>query len=587
MRIWKRITSMLAARRLPGALSLRSFLMSHFVYVIVPFLIIMVMNQIHANHVVRDQVANSGKSMAQIQTSIIDAQLKDLSVYLINLAQNNNDMVLLSGDYQGDMRHFATVRLISRLRQDAVGYGSLGNFFLIDEKLDKYYTIRDGFLPKTVYDPGFAAINGYFSSGTLKEDGSAKWTAIESDGQYFLVRSVKNGNIRVGVFVQADFLLSKLEINHDLDHSAFIITARDGRSMSTSAFSSAGRIPLPDDPDDSILLTMDKPYIVVCEPFKAGNFVLAVIVPDQSVLLRMPWLVLLTVSLLCLIVLFIPYTYILLKNNLFGPISNIILAMNRLKSGDIDTQIEANSRFREFQAIHDTFNEMGRRIKGLKIDVYEERLGRQNVELDYLRLQINPHFLLNSLNMIYGLCQTKNYQLIQKLTLSLSEYFRYMYQSDSRFMSVEKEISHVRSYLDVQEMRFPGQFTYEIEYADSLSSYEIPTLLIQTFVENCLKHGKSDDGQALHVRIALGAFLKRPENRSMIWIEIIDTGNGFPQDVLDIIKQMKPIERENGLHIGIWNAMRRVELLYPGYGEVSITNNEYFGSTVRITLPLK
>ena len=103
----------------------------------------------------------------------------------------------------------------------------------------------------------------------------------------------------------------------------------------------------------------------------------------------------------------------------------------------------------------DTFNTMMDEIHKLKINVYEEQLATQRSELKHLQLQINPHFLFNSLNIVYHLASVKNLALIQEMILCLVQYFRFMFRSNSHFVSLSDELDHTRNYLTIQQMRFP------------------------------------------------------------------------------------------------------------------------------------
>ncbi len=104
--------------------------------------------------------------------------------------------------------------------------------------------------------------------------------------------------------------------------------------------------------------------------------------------------------------------------------------------------------------VNHTFNGMMEQIQELRIHVYEEQLNKQKAELQHLQLQINPHFFMNSLNIIYNLALVKNYALIQEMAISLVQYFRYMFRSNLTFLPLKDELQHIRNYIRIQELRF-------------------------------------------------------------------------------------------------------------------------------------
>ena len=101
----------------------------------------------------------------------------------------------------------------------------------------------------------------------------------------------------------------------------------------------------------------------------------------------------------------------------------------------------------EFQIMNSSFNRMIKEIKELKIDNYEKQIERKNAELRHLQAQVNPHFFLNSLNIIFNLATAGEYRLIQDLAKSLANYFRFVFRSSSYFVTLADEIRHTENYL--------------------------------------------------------------------------------------------------------------------------------------------
>jgi len=258
-------------------------------------------------------------------------------------------------------------------------------------------------------------------------------------------------------------------------------------------------------------------------------------------------------------------------------------AMRRIGEGNLNTRIDPYPTSDEFRIVNETFNKMITQVQELRIHVYEEQLSKHKAELQHLQLQINPHFFMNSLNIIYNLALVKNYGLIQEMALSLVQYFRYMFRSNLTFVPLKDELQHVRNYIRIQELRFPGKLVFEVSAPDFLLDTRIPPLIVQTFVENSIKHAaivSSSIQGAVHIDLDDSG----PDPRLLI--EIRDTGKGFSEEILEQINAGEKIEDEQGDHIGIWHVKRRLGLLYGDEAHISFSNVEPSGAFVEILLPL-
>ncbi len=127
-----------------------------------------------------------------------------------------------------------------------------------------------------------------------------------------------------------------------------------------------------------------------------------------------------------------------------------------------------------------------------------EKLQRsQEAQILYLKSQVNPHFLFNTLNNLYGLTYSKS-DLAPKMVLRLSETMRYLiYETEQKLVPIQKELDFIRNYLELEKMRISSSDNVRISINFQMVSAFIPPLLLLPFVENCFKHGtigKDDDG---------------------------------------------------------------------------------------------
>jgi len=167
---------------------------------------------------------------------------------------------------------------------------------------------------------------------------------------------------------------------------------------------------------------------------------------------------------------------------------------------------------------YEYFNSLKEQEKELKIVRLQQDLTRS--QLDALSSKINPHFLYNTLNSIAGLAGTDGAKT-RDMAIALSKLFRYnLNKEESNYVTVEDELEMVRTYLDIEKIRFDERLLYTIQIAPGLEKELIPRHLLQPLVENAVKHGGSPEGINIHIDI-------RKENDR---IEIAVGDNGKPFD---------------------------------------------------------
>jgi sensor histidine kinase YesM len=177
-----------------------------------------------------------------------------------------------------------------------------------------------------------------------------------------------------------------------------------------------------------------------------------------------------------------------------------------------------------------------------------------NTELEYLKAQINPHFLFNSINTIYFQIDKQNATARETLS-AFSEMLRYqLYECNGKDIPVEKEISYLRNYVELQRMRKDENYAISFVCDESLRGFTIAPLLLIPFVENAFKH-VSHLPDKNEIRI----FLHRKENT--FHINVFNTSD------------MKPRNGADHPGIGLRNVKRRLELLYKDRHVLQIQQN--------------
>jgi LytS/YehU family sensor histidine kinase len=190
---------------------------------------------------------------------------------------------------------------------------------------------------------------------------------------------------------------------------------------------------------------------------------------------------------------------------------------------------------------------------------------KAETELSFLKSQINPHFLFNSLNSVYFLINKENLEA-RKALHKFSDMLRYqLYEVKGTRIPIEKELSYLKDYVDLQKLRKDENYSVEFNCSPEVKGFSIEPLLLIPFVENAFKH--------ISHKTCSANFVKLDMSRS----------NGHFNFM---IENSKEAERTTELHggIGLNNVKRRLELLYPEKHELLINNKE---DSYKVDLKLK
>jgi two-component system, LytTR family, sensor histidine kinase AlgZ len=207
-----------------------------------------------------------------------------------------------------------------------------------------------------------------------------------------------------------------------------------------------------------------------------------------------------------------------------------------------------------------------RRRRLAEVNALRLELVAQEAQMRGLRAQLNPHFLFNCLNSLREMI-VENPESAQKMVNQLSGLLRYSLQSDhAELVALNEEVQAVKAYLDLEAVRFEERLKVRWNISPVAAAAAVPSMLLQTLVENALKHGVSRREEGSEVVIAAW-----PQD-SLLRLEVINSGS-LPQD-----------PSVNG--IGLRNARTRLQLLYGEKGSVVLENIS--GNRVRaaVTLPL-
>ena len=266
------------------------------------------------------------------------------------------------------------------------------------------------------------------------------------------------------------------------------------------------------------------------------------------------------------------------------PITRLTERLSQLGESIPPSEFFISESILEIDKANDKLNKVIFDMQELKIREYHSQLELKKIELNYLKNQIRPHFYLNMLSMIHSMLQTKNYKEIEDLTILTSNYLRHLFMANQDFSELKDEVQHIKDYLEIQRIRYGNNIHFSLDYNSDLQNTLVPSLLLQTFIENTIKHGFSFQDL---FKILLSIKKVKTENSDYIQICIEDNGPGFSEEILSKLNQKQSLITEDGHHIGITNTIERLNLLYPNDYTITFENNEEGGAKILLLIPYK
>jgi two-component system sensor histidine kinase YesM len=231
------------------------------------------------------------------------------------------------------------------------------------------------------------------------------------------------------------------------------------------------------------------------------------------------------------------------------------------------------------------FNKMSIQIHDLINQVLEVRYKQKEAELHNLKMQIRPHFLYNTLELIRAFAELKDNTEIIEMTTALGGLLRYSIKEHNRMVKVKEEMDQIKNYIKIQQIRLGDSFHVEYDVQPEVMQFLTIPIILQPIVENAFQHGLSnqlDDG-LLHISCkAIG---------DMIIFEVFNNGTGIPSEQLRQINELLETEQalelreEVGFGIGLRNVAARIHLTFGEAYGVFVDSEPDGGTTVRIKIP--
>jgi len=539
---------------------------------IVPVCILTMIMSGRAIRMAENQVSGDIQEALNLNMNQLDLYLQNLSRRLYTVSRENEDYVRLMKK-TGDSSEVASMH--TYLRLNGVFADILSEYMWADNVIASF--------PDA----------GFFVSGKTTMNQSDKEMFLNEMEQFDQEKSQRgwfvSGNnpaLLMGVFSYRNTFYGA---SFRLDHLLEMIQL--DTSSNIAVFARAGEGILSDRPEltdvpvfsgDPNVTVNGKRYIVLSAESSFSNLVLIDLVSRAMLDQMLPGYMRILFIISIIFLLCIPLLFLAFSKWLVKPVNILIDAIHSVDDGNLDYRISQKTGTYEFDLLNRNFNEMMDSVKDLKINVYEKELERQDIRLQYLSQQIQPHFILNAMNIIYSY-EPEEYDLIQKMVLCLSRYFQFIVNANRPYVRVKDEMDHISNYLEIQKIRYGDRISScVVQTEQNAEDAVMPPLMIQNLVENVIKYALRDDA-SIDVLITAHVEDKHVE------ILIRDTGCGISDEILDLIRRFQETKvRQEGLGTGIQNTIERLELFFGEEARFEIGRWKMDeGTQIRLVFPMK
>ena len=455
----------------------------------------------------------------------------DLLDIIKRLRSNNDtvDMLIAIGNYENDVSD-ASARLTVKDRDAIIAY-------MNDRRAER-------------------------KDGEKMPTGTQGWIVVTVGKEQYLLRSYDTQDYSAAAWIKADtFLDQVLRLEHDTNR-ILALEDKEGVRIAGEAYEGT------------------KSMEVWRKEIGKYHLILVCTVEGNTIYEQIPLLPVAILSIVLLMNGLLAWLYWYVRREIFQPIRALMYTIEYIQNGDYRHRVETRCENREFSVLNAAFNTMLDTIVELRISEYERQLCQKEAEIKYFQMQIKPHFFLNAIATIHSMSFDNRGEEIRAYIAALSDNIRYMFKAGLHTVPIAEELDHLEKYLEMQEILYPGCVFCYIDRPQELMEWQIPQMILHTFLENKYKHTVKV-GNILSIYIAVKEIQRQGQKALEVTIE--DDGEMFPENV---IQKKWEINDQNGHGVGLYNVARTMEIMY-GMPDLLKFDNISGGTKITICFPEK
>lgn len=407
------------------------------------------------------------------------------------------------------------------------------------------------------------------------------WIAFQDEHHSVLMKTLKVNDI----YVCTTLDLNKFNLmnNSNSDDTSFLYGFFDHEKLLTNTDSFAEMGITIDDLNNTKRPPFFSKYYVKTSPIEGTDISLWCIFTSNYMWLFAQISVsvfILIAFITCAIIIYIFYSF---NNILLYPIDQINAATKHLEQNDSSPFLaNKDSNIIEYQNINNALANLIDQKIALNNEKHLEALKKDHARLQYYYAQTRSHFFINCLKSLYNMLEYGEYEKMQRMIIAFSNHLRYVFNDNLKLVSLDSELREVNDYYNIILLDRQTPIIINSQVDTQLHEYMVPSLLIQTFLENTAKYSKQSDTLIIfNIKISLAEL----EGVPVMQIHLSDNGVGYSPEILERLNSS-----ENDIfakkHVGISNLKHRIALIYKKNYQFAFYNNPSGGACALIYLPL-
>jgi len=540
---------------------------------LIPFFLFMFGLNVYSNTIYRQRLTENNQTRLTMFESFLEEDLKNVEYFMSDMIANDGGFNALRYPLSYVDSYLQVQQLQEKFESVMKTIDSISAFCIISPKSN----ITNGPFRKNVSYDEKENIKTYLNQ-LVKEKGDGAitdWRVQQIGEKYYFLKIMGLGGVYSSCIIDVGNVSTIEEIGSE---NSYLVFEENEEILSYQEQMKELGIRVQEG-KTSYLTGNRRDQFVVMSYSEILNCCLMLVEPYRGIW-SMESLPLIMLLLSVFFIILLLRCYRMLKRDFLNPLEQMVETMEQIGDDGLESRLCVRNQVKEYKKMESTFNAMMDRIKELKILAYVRLIQAQQTELQYYQIQIRPHFFLNCMKNLYAMTAARKYTQMQEMILTLSEYLRAVLKDHDMIVPLEKELDSVRSYVKLQQMSSARPPEYEEDVSPQLLQFGIPPMSLLTFVENSFKYEKSGEG-AMQILIKARLFLDGEEK--FVNITIMDNGEGFPEEVLEILND--PEKRMPGEHMGINNVEQRFSLIYQK--PCSFVYSNMNGACVDIFIPFE